>query len=145
LHASQLATANESNGLNSFNFFSSPQSWHRFCRALSSRILDLASSRLMEEKMMASAPQLAITLPDGSVANFEEIQAYGQVLQRFILEQEAALPAVKDANRHNEIIDYLRLLARSYNAQLRRFKAAQAQRQKAILVVLIRTGPDGLT
>jgi hypothetical protein len=48
---------------------------------------------------------------------------------------------VREDTRHNEIVDYLRLLARSYNEQLRRFKAAQAERQRQVLVVLMRAGP----
>lgn len=90
--------------------------------------------------MAASAPQLSITVPDGAAATFEELQAYGQILQRFILQQEAALPAIDDNARHNEIIEYLRLLASSYNQQLRRYKAAQAQRQRETLIVMLRIG-----
>jgi hypothetical protein len=82
--------------------------------------------------------QMAVNLPNGSEATFEEMQAYGQTLQTFIREQEAALPQVTDTRRHNQIIDYLRLLAEGYNAQLRLFRAAQAQRQKALLVAVIR-------
>jgi len=92
--------------------------------------------------MTTSAPQLTINLPDGRVANFEEMQAYGQTLQQFIFAQEAALPQVTNTTRHNNIIDYLRLLASSYNDQLRLYKAEEAQRQREVLVVTLRFGGD---
>ncbi len=94
--------------------------------------------------MSVSTPQIAIKLPHGEVANFQEMQVYGQTLQRFVREQEAGLAQIEDTQHHDQIIDYLQLLARSYNEQLRLYKAAEAQRQKAILVVLLRIGgsPD---
>lgn len=92
--------------------------------------------------MTTSAPRLTIKLPDGRVASFEDMQAYGQTLQQFILAQEAALAQVTDTIRHNQIVDYLRLLARGYNEQLRRYKAAEAQRQREILVIMLRFGGD---
>ena len=90
--------------------------------------------------MSHSAPQLTIKMPHGEVATFEEIQAYGQTLQRFIREQEAALTQMHDTVRHNQIIDYLRLLARSYNEQLHLYKAAEARRQREVLVILLKIG-----
>ena len=57
--------------------------------------------------MSNPAPQLTINLPHGDVASYEEMQAYGEILQRFIREQEAALEQVKDITRHNQIVDYL--------------------------------------
>ncbi|MCB1706473.1 MAG: hypothetical protein KDI17_16520 [Halioglobus sp.] len=90
--------------------------------------------------MSNSAPQLTINLPHGDVATYEEMQAYGDILQRFIREQEAALEQVKDITRHNQIVDYLRLLARSYNEQLRLYKAAEAKRQRETLIVLLKIG-----
>lgn len=92
--------------------------------------------------MTTSAPQITIQLPDGRMASFEDMQAYGQTLQQFIFEQEAALRQVTDTTHHNNIVEYLRLLASSYNAQLRQFKAAQAQRQREILVIMLRFGGD---
>ncbi|MBK6740290.1 MAG: hypothetical protein IPG64_21875 [Haliea sp.] len=92
--------------------------------------------------MTTSAPQIAIQLPDGRMASFEEMQAYGQTLQQFIFEQEAVLPQVTDTTRHNNVVEYLRLLASSYNEQLRLYKAAEAQRQREILVITLRFGGD---
>ena len=92
--------------------------------------------------MTTSAPQIAIQLPDGRMASFEEMQAYGQTLQQFIVEQEAVLPQVTDTTHHNNIVEYLRLLASSYNEQLRLYKAAEAQRQREILVITLRFGGD---
>ena len=77
----------------------------------------------------------SVNLPDGGRATFEEMQQYGETLQAFIREQETKLADIEDARRHNEIIDYLQLLADGYNEQLRRFRAAQAQRQKAVVVL----------
>lgn len=90
--------------------------------------------------MATSPPRLAITLPHGEVATFEEMQDYGETLQCFIREQEWALAQVQDTQRYNQIVDYLRLLASSYNEQLRLYKAAEAQRQRDILVVMLRLG-----
>lgn len=92
--------------------------------------------------MTTSEPQLTIKLPDGHVASFEDMQAYGQTLQHFILTQETLLPQVTDTTRHNNIVEYLRLLASSYNAQLRLYKAAEAQRQREVLVIMLRFGGD---
>ncbi|MBK6512072.1 MAG: hypothetical protein IPG06_23295 [Haliea sp.] len=92
--------------------------------------------------MTTSAPQIAIQLPDGRMASFEEMQAYGQTLQQFIFEQEAVLPQVTDTTRHNNVVEYLRLLASGYNEQLRLYKAAEAQRQREILVITLRFGGD---
>jgi hypothetical protein len=92
--------------------------------------------------MTTSAQQLSVKLPNGAVASFEDMQAYGQTLQHFVLEQEAALPQVTDTTRHNQIVDYLRLLASSYNEQLRLYKAAESQRQREILVIMLRFGGD---
>ena len=92
--------------------------------------------------MTTSAPQIAIQLPDGRMASFEEMQAYGQTLQQFIFEQGAVLPQVTDTTRDNNVVEYLRLLASSYNEQLRLYKAAEAQRQREILVITLRFGGD---
>jgi hypothetical protein len=105
-------------------------------------VLILPGTCQEEETMTTSAPQLTINLPDGRVANFEEMQAYGQTLQQFIFEQEAVLPQVTDTTRHNTIVEYLRLLASSYNDQLRLYKAAEAQRQREVLVVMLRFGGE---
>ncbi len=90
--------------------------------------------------MAISVPGLAIRLPDGRVASYEEMREYGQTLQHFIVEQEAVLAQIEDTQRHNEIIDYLNLLAGGYNEQLCAYKAAEAQRQQEMLVILLRLG-----
>jgi len=86
---------------------------------------------------IASGPS-AVRLPNGREATFEEMQSYGQALQNFIRHQEALLPRIKDTRHHNQIIDYLRLLADGYNEQLALYKAAEAQRQQELLAVIIR-------
>jgi len=77
----------------------------------------------------------SVNLPDGGRATFEEMQQYGETLQAFIREQEAKLADIEDPRRHNEIIDYLQMLAEGYNEQLRRFRTAQAQRQNAVVIL----------
>jgi hypothetical protein len=89
-------------------------------------------------RMTTSSSSLAVTLPDGREATFDEMQSYRQILQDFIRDQEALLPQVKDSRRHNEIIDYLRLLAAGYNKQLGVYKAAEAERRQGLLVAMIR-------
>ena len=89
---------------------------------------------------MATAPcPLSVQLPNGREATFEEMQSCGQALQNFIHNQEALLPRIKDTRRHNQIIDYLQLLADAYNEQLGRYKAAEARRQQELLVAMIRS------
>jgi hypothetical protein len=87
--------------------------------------------------MAISSGSLAITLPDGRKASFEEMQTYGNILQDFIRDQEARLPEVKDTRRHNETVDYLQLLATAYNKQLRIYKARETQKQRQFMIVLM--------
>lgn len=84
---------------------------------------------------MTSSDTHAVTLPDGRNASYEDMQQYGETLQAFIREQEVKLADIEDARRHNEIIDYLQMLADGYNEQLRLFKAARAQRQSAVVIL----------
>jgi len=86
--------------------------------------------------MAISSGSFAIKLPDGREATFAELKTYGEILRDFIRDQEAKLPQVEDTRRHNEIIDYLRLIARSYNEQLRIFKVHEAQNQRQFMLVL---------
>jgi hypothetical protein len=88
--------------------------------------------------MSTSSSSIVFTLPNGREATLEEMQTYRRILQNFIREQEAALPQQKDTVLHNRIIDYLQLLADGYNEQLGLYKAAEAQRQQALLVAMIR-------
>tara|TARA_B100001540_G_scaffold271058_3_gene254628 strand:+ start:2250 stop:2525 length:276 start_codon:yes stop_codon:yes gene_type:complete len=81
---------------------------------------------------------ISVQLPDGRTATFADMQSYGEILQQFIREQEQALPAVQDVSRHNEIIDYLQLLADAYNQQLRVFKAEESRRQRMFQLSLMR-------
>lgn len=81
---------------------------------------------------------IAVTLPDGRETTFDEMQRYQQIVQDFIRDQEALLPQIKDTRRHNEIIDYLRMLAASYNEQLGVYKAAEALRKQRLLVAMMR-------
>ena len=87
---------------------------------------------------MQSQNAVLVQLPRGDSASFEEMRAYGETLQLFVREQEAALDAVEDVQRHNQIVDYLNLLASSYNEQLRVFKLAEKRRQATLLVSLMR-------
>lgn len=89
--------------------------------------------------MTGPASSLSIHLPRGEHASFEEMQAYGSVLQSFICTQEALLEEMEDVQHHNDTIDYLQSLANSYNEQLRVYKEAEAQRQRATLTALMRT------
>jgi len=84
---------------------------------------------------MAPPDKCSVNLPDGDRATYEEMQQYGETLQAFIREQEAQLANIENARRHNEIIDYLHMLADGYNEQLQRFRAAQAQRQNAVVIL----------
>jgi len=84
---------------------------------------------------MASTDAPTITLPDGRSASYEEMQYYGEILQEFIRDQETKLATIEDVRRHNEIIDYLHLLADGYNEQLRLFRASQAQRENAVVIL----------
>ena len=86
---------------------------------------------------MQSTEAVPVRMPDGESATFEEMQAFGETLQQFIRAQEAALADVQDTQRHNDIIDYLQLLADSYNEQLRVFKAAENRRQHVLLLSVI--------
>lgn len=88
--------------------------------------------------MTTSAAPQAIKLPDGSKATVQEMHDYGKVLQAFIRDQEGKLAQVEDTLRHNEIIDYLQTLADAYNEQLAIYKAAEIQRQQALLVAMTR-------
>ncbi len=87
---------------------------------------------------MASSNPTLIQLPRGETASFEDMQAYGETLQGFIRDQEAALSDLQDVQRHNEIVDYLNLLANGYNEQLRLFKEAETRRRTQMLLSLMR-------
>ena len=47
--------------------------------------------------------QLSIHLPSGAQASFEEMQAYGNILQSFICKQEALLQEIGDVDLSNKI------------------------------------------
>jgi hypothetical protein len=86
--------------------------------------------------MTISSNSLSITLPDGQKASFKEMQAYGNCLQDFIRDQESKLPQIEDTRLHNETVEYLKLLATSYNKQLRIYKAQEAQNQRQFMIGL---------
>jgi hypothetical protein len=88
--------------------------------------------------MATSSGEMAVKLPNGKKATFEEMQSYGRILKAFICDQEEKLPQVEDTRRHNQIIDYLQTLADGYNLQLSLYRAAEAQRQQELLVVMFR-------
>jgi hypothetical protein len=67
-----------------------------------------------------NAPPLQI--PDGRYACLEDMEAFGQTLQTLVREQEAELAPNSYTARHNQIVDYLNVLAASCNEQLAIFK-----------------------
>ena len=87
---------------------------------------------------MHSQNSQLVQLPKGDSATFDEMRAYGETLPLFVREQEAALADVHDVQRHNQIVDYLNLLATSYNEQLRVFKIAEKRRQATLMLSLMR-------
>lgn len=87
---------------------------------------------------MHNEQSISVQLPDGKTASFAEMQSYGETLQQFIREQEQALSGVQEVSRHNEIIDYLQLLADSYNKQLHVFKTEESRRQRAFQLSMMR-------
>jgi len=87
---------------------------------------------------MTSYPNsLSITLSRGETASFEEMQAYGSVLQSFICCQETQLEETKDVRRYNDTIDYLQSLANGYNEQLCVYKQMEASRQQKLMTALM--------
>ncbi|NQX88647.1 MAG: hypothetical protein HRT77_08270 [Halioglobus sp.] len=82
--------------------------------------------------------QLSIHLPSGAQASFEEMQAYGNILQSFICKQEALLQEIGDVDLHNETVDYLHSLASGYNRQLQVYKEAERLRQRETLAAVLR-------
>lgn len=87
--------------------------------------------------MTGTTDPISIKLPHGEHASFEEMQAYGSVLQSFICTQEALLEDIDDVRHHNDTVDYLQSLANGYNEQLRIYKDAEARRQKDVLSALL--------
>ena len=87
---------------------------------------------------MQSTHSLKIQLPRGETSTFDEMQSYGQTLQQFIREQEATLADIQDTQLHNQIVDYLHLLADNYNQQLRVFKETEKRRQRILLLSVMR-------
>lgn len=78
-----------------------------------------------------------LSMPDGSSATFEEMETFGKTLQRFICETESGLPKIRDDRKHDRIVDYLNLLADSYNEQLKRFRIAERKRHERIQMVFL--------
>ncbi|MGI9294696.1 MAG: hypothetical protein ACR2PS_12000 [Pseudomonadales bacterium] len=87
--------------------------------------------------MSASPTPLIVNLPDGEQATYKEMQIYGRMLQTYIRRQEDALPLVNDASRHNQIVEYLVLLADAYNEQLGHYKASEIRRQQALVLAMM--------
>ena len=86
--------------------------------------------------ILSGAP--AIKLPNGREATRDDMQNYGHVLQSFIRAQEEKLEQVTNSHHHNQIIDYLQILADGYNKELRLFQCAEAQRHQMQLENMIR-------
>lgn len=87
--------------------------------------------------MEASDYQLKLELPRGETASFEDMQRYGEAIQAFVQTTEASLHEVENRNEYNEIVDYLNLLAESYNEQLGVYKAAEKERLRVYMMNLL--------
>ncbi len=93
---------------------------------------------------MALEPDaLALQIPDGRHADQAEMLAYGRVLRDFVRQQEASLPEIESAARHNQVVDFLNELATSYNQQLRLFHDADLQRRQQLLAAILQSGLHG--
>jgi type II secretory pathway predicted ATPase ExeA len=82
----------------------------------------------------------ALQIPDGRNADLAEMLAYGRVLRDFVQQQEALLPEITSAARHNQVVDFLNELANSYNEQLRLFHNADLQRRQQLLATILHSG-----
>ena len=78
-----------------------------------------------------------LEIPDGRHASLEQMQTFGTTLQRFVRAQEASLARVDDPHRHNQIVDYLELLADAYNTQLKVFRETEAARHQTLAAMLL--------
>jgi len=83
-----------------------------------------------------NAPPLQI--PDGKCADINEMESFGNILQDFIQQQEAALAAVSSIERHNQFVDYLNVLADCYNEQLRIFKETELVRRQQLHAAMVK-------
>lgn len=80
-----------------------------------------------------------LQIPDGRYADVRDMEEFGKTLQSFIQQQEAALDQVSDDAHHNEIVDFLELLAHSYNEQLHIFKRMEIERQRQLLAEIMQS------
>ena len=85
---------------------------------------------------IVNAPPLQI--PDGRCADREEMSVFGETLKNFVLLQENALDEVTSLSLHNQIVDFLNVLADAYNEQLVLFNEAEQLRQHQLLADLSR-------
>lgn len=79
---------------------------------------------------------LVVKFPDGRTATFEIMRDYGRAVQQFVRDTEAALAEVADAGQHNRIVDYLHVVADTYNDQFRIFRASEQERQLRVAAFL---------
>jgi hypothetical protein len=80
----------------------------------------------------------AIHLPDGRVASETEMREVGSLLQLYVRNTEKGLPDIADSAEHDRIIDFLRLLAKRFNDELRLFRAAEEERRDQREMLLAR-------
>ena len=85
---------------------------------------------------IVNAPPLQI--PDGRCPDREEMSVFGETLKHFVVQQENALDDVTSLSLHNQIVDFLNVLADAYNEQLVRFNEAEQLRQQQLLAALSR-------
>lgn len=78
-----------------------------------------------------------LQIPDGAHADLEEMATCARTLQKFIARQEQLLDEIVNIEHHNEIIDFLNVLADAYNEQLALFKEAECERREKLFEAMI--------
>lgn len=70
-----------------------------------------------------------IRIPSGKTATLSEMKEYGAAIQQFVKETEASLKFEKNAQCHNDTVDYLNHIAQHYNRELQLFHKAEQKRR----------------
>lgn len=79
--------------------------------------------------MKARTKSQNIHIPSGKDATHSDMQEYGATLQEFVRTTETRLRKEKNTERYNETVDYLNLLAKNYNRELKIFGREESKRQ----------------
>lgn len=69
-----------------------------------------------------------LQIPDGRHADRDEMDAFGETLRKFVWHQESVLDDIASTAYHNEVVDFLNVLANAYNDQLKVFHQAEHER-----------------